>query len=306
MAEARVFFYRMVNADTGMRLTKDIDAHQLLVDIEKLEKGARRIKASNNEELVGVQWWGPADQSTPDLFVLAKIRRGGLPAIELDGQFRNLQLAEGEGLAEPTHAAFYKGNIVAVVKSGYSPSHLRVAEWLNTVLKVTPEVRLDPIIRTNVRARLAEVDEVTALTVRYDTDQMSRLKEKSSRLWGALDAIRGDYGGLEATLVLKPRRGSTPDQSAKLLEDAESLVLDVEPGANPEFLRAEMNFRNSETEKADTINFIQDRLTVRVPIEQKVLDDETAVLSRSASRGIQAAYDQVVGSLDEDEANPTG
>src|SRR5687768_1379311 len=109
MADSSVFFYRLVNADTGMRLSTDIDAQELLQDIEKLDKDQRRLKASNNDELLGLQWWGPADKSTPDLMVVAKIRRGGLPAVELDGQFRNLTLAEGEGLAEPTHAAFYPG-----------------------------------------------------------------------------------------------------------------------------------------------------------------------------------------------------
>lgn len=297
MADSNVFFYRMVNAATGERLRKDIDAQALLEDVEKLDKAKRRLQASNSDELLGVQWWGPADKATPDLLVVAKIRRGGLPAIELDGQFRNLKLAEGEGLAEPTHAAFYEGHIVAMVKSGYSPSHLRVAEWLNRVLDMKPEVQLDPIIRTNVRARLAEVDEVTALTVKYDTDSIGELRSKSSRLWNALDAIRGDYGGLEATLVLKPKRGVAGEQSAKLLEDVEGLVLDVPEGQDPEFLRAQLNFRNSETEKADSINFIQDRLTVRVPIEQRIVDDETAVLSRSASTGIQAAYDRVKGQL---------
>ncbi len=188
--------------------------------------------------------------------------------------------------------------MVAVVKSGYSPSHLRVSEWLNTVLEVKPPLQLDPIIRTNVRARLAEVDEVTALSVRYDTDSIGELRSKSSRLWHALDAIRGDYGGLEATVILKPRKGSG-DQSAKLLEDVEGLVLDIPEGQDPDFLRAQLHFRNSETEKADNINFVQDRLTVRIPIEQKVMDDETAVLSRSASRGIQTAYDRVRAQLDD-------
>jgi hypothetical protein len=298
--DSTVFFYRLVNAETGTRMAQDIDAHGLLEDVEKLDKAGRRLKASNNDELLGIQWWGPADQSTPDLLVVAKIRRGGgLPAVELDGQFRNLMLAEGEGLAEPTHAAFYPGNVVAIVKSGYSPSHLRVGEWINRVLDVKPQLRLDPIIRTNVRARLAEVDEITLLTVQYDTDQMERLQSKSSRLWRALDAIRGDYGGLEATLILKPRKGDAGGQSAKLMEDVEGLVLDIPEDENAEFLQARLGFRNSETEKADSINFIQDRLTIRVPVEQKVIDDETAILSRSASRGIQAAYDRVRSQLED-------
>jgi hypothetical protein len=299
VADSTVFFYRMVDAETGVRLPTDIDAHKLLEDVEKLDKKKRRMKAANADELVGVQWWGPTDKSTPDLLVIAKIRRGGLPAVELDGQFRSLDLLEGEGLAEPSHAAFFPGNIVAVVKSGYSPSHLRVAEWLNKVLEVKPEVRLDPIIRRNVRARLAEVDEVTALTVKYDTDQIGKLKSKSSRLWKALDAIRGDYGGLEATIILKPRRGHASEISQMLLDDIEAVVLDIPENEDADYLRAQLNFRNAETEKADSINFIEDRLTVRLPIEQTVVDEETAVLSRSASRGIQAAYDRVVGQLDD-------
>ncbi len=297
---SKVFFYRAVNGASGERLTEDIDARALLEQVEKLDAKGRRVTASNGAELLGVTWWGPADDSTPSLLVVANIRRGGgLPAIELDGQFRKVELAKGEGIAEASHVAFLPGNVVAVIKSGYSPSHLRVAEWLNSAIKdLKPEFMLDPIIQTDVRGRLAEVDEVRALTVQYDTDQMAELQSRSSRIWRALDALRGDYGGMEATLVLRPKRGSGgADQvGAKLLEDVEGLVLDV-PDEKREFLKADLAFRNSETEKADNINFVQDRLTVRVPVEQ-VADDESAVLSRSASRGIQEAYDRVRGILD--------
>jgi hypothetical protein len=222
LAKKTVRFFRAVDTH-GRPPAKRIPWNDWLQDIDGLDNDSARVKAGKDDELLGVPWYGG---DLPDLLLVCKVRRGSsMPLLEVNRKFRRIRAAAGEGIAEASHVALYPGNVVAVMRDGYSPSHVRVAEYLNGVLGLDPELKLEPAYRRNVRRKLAEVDVVQLVHLKFTSDQVRALAQRVPRLHRMIGRMNQDYGQLIATLDLRvPGRHGYDEESAKLLEDVRALV----------------------------------------------------------------------------------
>jgi len=295
--ERKIYFF-FVNV--GVEPSGDwtpFDTHRVLAAID-------RLSFNNGERYLDLK----ADDAVYCLFVdrngrqkslarWAKIRRAGLPEIELRGNFRNLDIREDEGIAEKSHVIFYPGNVIGVESNFYGPRATRLGLYLRRKAEaiVPRNVVIEPLFRPDVRARLRELRDVTLLKISAAAsfaDDIGRVDQSLGRAFRA-SAEAANAEEIEITMKrIQPLAGT--DRLAWVRRLAQNLLGRAD--AEAEITEFKVSGPSVEDEKMLPLDLLSDKLvaTKRILRQQartRVVD------SQSAFDAIEEAYEELRGSI---------
>lgn len=211
-------------------------------------------------------------------FALHRIRSTDLPSERRDGRIVNLNRRVRE-LAEGTHVWLPTDNLAIFMSTGFSPRPGRFAEWLRE--RVGWQVWLEPVIRHDLGAVLANLRKVSSVELKISADDARRLDMSgffdgdADPLAALLAAQRAHQGGI-ISVGWSVGTGSDADQGffRSLLERLRSADL-------THFRSARAKVYVEDVEGAVPIDFLHDRLVAEVEVgtasqRERLLDWEPA------------------------------
>ena len=165
--------------------------------------------------------WPKQSGSRPHL-IIGSLRSSGLPELEEGGQFRRLEVAEKEKVAEKTHVVFFENNIVGAEFNFYGPRLTKLSYYLQA--KGIASVAFDPLLNRDVQEELEHLQDIRILQLRMRREELGLLKEARESL---PDALRGwsesvDAPVIEVSLRQTPR--SRKGMGPKLMEFVRTLA----------------------------------------------------------------------------------
>lgn len=219
----------------------------------------------------------------------AKIRRSGLPQIELHGDMKALEIDEEAGVADTSHIIFFPGNIIGAESNFYAPRATRLALYLRRKAPDdTPKsIIVEPLFRPDVRQRLREFRDVTLLSI------------------GATASLAGDIGDVDAGLG-QAFKSTAESANAEIIEITMKHIQPISGTDRLAWVRrlagrlvgrdAVTEFRVAgprvDNDKMDQIDLMNDKLmTSKRIVRQK---SRTRVVdSGSAYDAIEEAFDEL-------------
>jgi len=244
-----------------------------------------------------VFWVNVARAARPQRIVLVTVRRNALPQIEARGQFTDLAIPVGSGLAEQTHASLFANGVVGVEFNFYGPRLNRLGWYAMTKFAdLYPQpLTLQPLLRQDVRNRLARLRDIRVLDLSIRRGYAGVLAQANRDIFTGLEAMGDASAAEEIHVVLKPARYSRTGRLARPLLQA------VRQLSNRNDLRDNAStFRVQGTNEqlhSEWIDVLSDQLIARKRIV-KHGPNSRALDSASAFAAIDEAYNEMRDQVD--------
>jgi hypothetical protein len=244
-----------------------------------------------------VFWLNVVREGRPQQAVLVTVRRNALPLIEARGQFTDLAIPIGAGLAEQTHAIFYPNGVVGVEFNFYGPRIARFGWYAMAKFRdLYPQpITFQPLLRQDVRDRLARLRDIRVLELSVRRGYAGVLAQANRDIFSGLDALGGASGADEIEVVLKPRRYSRVERLAGGLLQAVRQVAN-----RPDIRENASRFRVQGTSvegRSEWIDVLSDQLIARKRIV-KHAPNSRALESASAFGAIDETYRELIEQIE--------
>ena len=235
----------------------------------------------------------PVPSAEDPVIILDRVRTGNYPSAgDENGNRRQIPLAEGEVLLEPTYVMFLEEGFVAILTGGDGPHAQRLADYIR--IKFSVDWRLEPVLRNNLNEVLEEM-RITEINIAVPGERINR--ELVGGDWfEALDAAKKltDDGIVRIALSV----GQKGDQTFKqrMSEKYHGLVKRMQQAVGLQnFKTAKVTgVRNGNRQ---IINLIEDQLVETVDVEEdrwfdpeKSVEYATNVLLREVNKGSYREY----------------
>ncbi len=227
MAQRSVQFFHLVDED-GYDFPNELPTERILEYVEDLsDEQAYWYSRTARMELLGDVYWTSDRDKTP-MLILNRISRDVRLRLERQRTFRDFRLDEGETLADPAFVAFFRRNVVGIMRSGAAPGAARLAEYVNKVVPFPKPVRVDPLRMPDTVQQLQQESElITAFEFRMpgSVGQVERSGTPPFVRDVLEDTLRGvgTPKSVAVRVVLDPR-GNVQEQSDRLLSTATALM----------------------------------------------------------------------------------
>lgn len=233
---------------------------------------------------------GAGAKARVPMLVLDRITREVRIRIENNRKYRPLELGRGDTLAEPTHYAFFKDNVVGVMRAnGNAPSPASLREYLNTALEMSEDLTIKPLADRNVVRAFSDVGSITKFDVALGPEADPRdFGGDQSLLGGVLRQVRNRAGSVEVELIVKVRAGDPTETPELVLNDLQQAV--TGDGAQS-ITRAKMSYRRLENGMADSFDFLNQAVAHEAEVD--IVEGTNGPTDASASEGLAKAYNEL-------------
>jgi hypothetical protein len=294
----KIFFYRVnagVHPDTGT--PREIDFHKAIehLDAMSFSTEGRYLDSEDDKQLC---CWTD-NLKAPFRIRMANIRRGQYPPVENAGEFSPLVLGAGKGLAEITHLILFPDGFCGAEFNFYGPRASQLSYYFALKLQgFCLGFRLASIIRPDLDARLAALNDIKLLDLKVRASFASTLAEADADLGAAFNAnIKAVNGRPEDELELRFVR----KKNKKLIDKAvpEALIGAVRWLAQKPNLKDQVSiFKVSGKGEGDSrlVDILHEQFTAAKSV-QPALDQSGGVESSSMYAAIEEAYIEMKGML---------
>ncbi|HEX4066720.1 MAG TPA: hypothetical protein VHZ09_11915 [Acidobacteriaceae bacterium] len=296
----RVFFYRVnagIHPDTGE--PKKVNFANALSQLGAMpfsEADDGRYLATNDDKQLCC--WVD-NLASPVRLRLVAIRRNQHPPIENAGAFTALVLPAGCGLADITHLVLFPDGICGAEFNFYGPRASALSYYSAIKLKSwCPPFRLNPLVRPDLAAKLAAMQDIKVLNLKVRASYASVLEQTNSDLGSAfratINAVSArEQDELELVFVRKRGKKLTPRSvPSALMEGIRKLA------KRPDLREQASIFKITGADSAGSRPL--DILSEQFTAEQTVMPAQGSmggVDSESMFSAIEAAYSDVQAQL---------
>lgn len=290
MPQRTVRFYRIVdqNRQAFPNLFPFDDLRNAVRDLNDIEAYIR----VGRMELLGSSYDSPIGAGRrPQVALLAldRITRDVHLRIERRRNYRPLQLAADETLAEPTFYSVFDQNVLGVMRnSGTAPGPASFRDYINAGSFFTDPIDVVPLSDANSLRALGEVGTLTKFDFAVGPDVTADVFEQAPLVARVLRHFREQLGNVAVEVVVKISPVGQSSASDSALQQVQNVVTSDAVGFVD---RAKITYRRLEDGKADTYDFINE--AVAMPIEVDVESSTNQPTERSASEALAAAYNDL-------------
>lgn len=296
MADRRVYrtiqFFEMAGGFDDEDGPVDVDHRQLLREVFRLPfkdaEMSRYWPLGNGDVLCAFSVPGHGD----DAMQFSRIRRRDLPRVENFGEFSDLNLPNGAGLADSIHVVFFDDGIVGAEFYRPGPRMSQLAEYLQRkTMHAVPPIDFYPLVRGTVTDLLHQLTDIRTIRVGF-RGSTPNLIERSSDSLAAAFATTDDWvrGTPEVVLEL---RFSRIERTDAVGENLPMLIAQSRTGIyHSNVTSLEVKGKNGSTNRVETVDLFQDRITAKRRIN-RLGDEVSAVDSDDAISVIRQTYDEV-------------
>jgi hypothetical protein len=231
----------------------------------------------------------PDHEGPPARLRVVNVRRRDLPQVEASGVLSPLGLGQTAGLADQIHVVFFPHNVVGSEFNFYGPRVTRLADVVRAK-RLSPEIELRDLVRSDVIARLDAMSDVTAATLTLDRSAIEVTRQTDASLARALDqtAEFAERGVLEITIRRPPHSHQTLSDHVRNVWRALARRPEVQEAVRS--LRIEG--RNQATGDLETLDLLGQALVttrriLRTQPGSRVLD------SADAYAAIESGYEEL-------------
>lgn len=230
--------------------------------------------------------------------MMCRIRRSGLPRVELAGSISELDIDDDAGLMEATHVVFFEENIVGIEYNHYGPRSGSLVRYMSSKCgHLARSLALHPILRNDVAMELSRLQEIRLLELRILPSYQGAVREADESLAAAFAASESVFGGQrELSIVIKPEKETRTRALDRLIGPVARLAegRDIRDHATCFQVRG----RCSDTMYVETIDLLKDRLVANARVEC-VTGRSRTVVSGSAYDAIEEAFNGLSDELRE-------
>lgn len=296
-----VRFFEILEHSTGAPLSHDLPWEQALTALQTGVTAAERTKRVEGNDHHGGPW---LLDGLPGMLIFSKIRDDyELPEIidRRNGDLDVIQIAEGQGVAETTHVAFFPRNIVAMMRNQSTPGAASLQKWIKEMELFGsgfPALDVAPLSRVDIKKKIEDVEFARGVKVRMRTTASQRIASGAPLLASTMKTLQENFGPVMVEMrIYLPQDDGYTDEAETIKQEAEGLLaLSDDGGALDGVQAATMFYRSLETEKAAEVNMFKDKLAERVEVQ--IIDDDGRVMRReSAAQAMQRAYNALKGDL---------
>lgn len=291
----KVFFYRVdagVATDTGQPKVLNFGPAIRHVGKMPFSDDGRYLKSSSANSEKELCCW-PDSTRLPYRVRLANIRRGQHPPIENGGNFSPLILGAGGGLAEISHFVLFADGVCGAEFNFYGPRASQLPFYLAVKAPgLLPSFKLASIVRPDLQARLAALNDVKMLDLKVRASFADTLEIANEDLGAALRAnIKAVRARPEDEFELRfVRRKSKKLQEqsapAKLLDTIRNLAV------RPEVKEQVSIFKvTGQGGRSQFVDVLHEQFTAEKEI-QPAIDSAGAVDTQSMYEAIEEAYQE--------------
>lgn len=287
----KVFFYRVnagVHFDTGKPLEVSFGKAIKHLTTMPFNSDGRYLDTEDGKQLC---CWSDSSQ-LPFRIRMANIRRGQYPPVENGGTFSPLVLGAGKGLAEITHLIIFPDGICGAEFNFYGPRASQLSFYFALKLKgLCLGFRLASIVRPDLDARLAALDDIKVLNLKVKASFVSILEEADKDLGAAFAAnIKAVNARPQDEFELTFKRRKNKNLIERAVPDA--LISAVRWLARRPELKEQVSiFKVSGKGEEDSrlVDILHEQFTA-VKSVQPALDQTGGVESSSMYAAIEEAY----------------
>lgn len=166
---------------------------------------------------------------------------------------------------------------IAVLKSSGGPSPSAIARFISDKLRLFEtglRFEIRPILRSNQIQKLNDAEGATRISLKLESvEELSSLNGDSDlfETFKIANNVTNGFGSIELIISLGSARPSGP--IARSLKDAFKGLWSRNPGV---FKKAKATLINEGTNSRDEVDFIQDRITVKVSVGSSENEEPTA------------------------------
>ena len=224
--------------------------------------------------------------------MMCRIRRNGLPRVELAGNILDLDLDDDAGLMEATHVVFFEENIVGIEYNHYGPRPGGLARYVRSkCADLAPLLAFHPVLRNDVSQDLSRLQEIRLLEFRILPSYQAVVRAADESLGAAFAASASVMvGQRELSLVIKPEKEARTRALSRFRRPVTTLAEGGEIRQNSTCFQA--RGRCDDTKYVETIDLLKDRLVANARIECAAGRSRTVVPS-VAYGAIEEAFDSL-------------
>jgi hypothetical protein len=284
--ERKIYFYRM-NPAPGDEITDElVDVSEILAQIEALpfeEINGRYLPIEDNAFLCS--WIDSHSQNQRMKF--GQIRRAALPLLENRGNLSDLNIPVNAGLLEASHVIFFENNIIGSEFNFHGPRLTRLASYIRETTNLYPYLTIEPLLRPDVEAELARVNEVKLLRLKIKPSFIDVVCQADRDLGAAFEAARSVAEQESIEISLRFSAQSTHSVLSKVQSIGRFLL--GRPNIQTEAESFELRGRTRDNDKLHTVDLLKDQLIVTKRIIKHSARSR-ALSSEHAYEAIEEAY----------------
>ena len=192
-----------------------------------------------------------------------RIRRSGLPQLELMGRISDMDIQEDQGLLEAVHVVFLPENVIGVEYNHYGPRITRLGHHLfRQSGKAVPRSRIGPIVNRDVIEKLERCRELHLLSMDILPSNIQIVQAINGPLGVALQSQAAILGNPKTvSLVLRPERNSEEDFLGRMIGPLTEFVRNLPFREGAKQLKIEARYQLGEP--VDSINLLRDDITTK-------------------------------------------
>lgn len=290
--ERKIYFFRSSIGKDASGSNVPFDAAVPLGAINRLpfdDDGGRYIFDQEGNALCA--WIDGAGQHPRMRF--SQIRRVGLPQIDAAGNLTDLNLQTFEGLVEPVHVVFFRGELVGVEFNFYGPRPSRLGYYLQKTAGLNAAPVFDPLLRLDVAAQLERLWDIRLFDLKVHSSYASALKKADADLGATFDAAANDSPE-EVQVVLRARKQGAGALLGRLKAATKSLLR--RPDLRTEASHFVIKGLMQDSGRVEPLDLLRDQLIshkriIRVNERSRALDKDAAYAA------ITQAFDELSGEL---------
>jgi hypothetical protein len=282
----KVHFYSVEAADetrpSGFSTAKVMKA----IDGLNRENDEAYLQTGYFDRLLGLVH--AADQPVPMLSVWM-IDTVNAPHFEHKGTIKDYHFMDGEGVAEPAYAMFFKDRIMALLRPVYrSPGPSAIAEYINRFAKVN--CAFDALVQPNILKQLQRpAEDVVFAKFHIKTRNLSMIRDVSPDVEAALRAAAMPTDATEVTVIWK---AALKGEKAHWWSKQKPINRDlIQGGVIDAFEHATVQMTGNHP-----VDLMSQQLTESVAID--LLPGEKHVKPEAAAEALMEAYNRRKGDLD--------
>lgn len=196
-------------------------------------------------------------------------RNKNLPQLENEsGQYEDLPLKDGEGLAELSHFVYFpKSAVIGIEYNHYAPRIGKLSGYIENKIHDCDRIDFDPIIRNDALERLTNLTEVIELTLVVAGDRVAEINKTSPPLGKIFRALKS--GGPNTTQLTASWKfdGRTSDPDKRQLTKLRNGVIKImrESGAD-KFEKGIVRGRTGDSPAIDQIDLVSEAMGFKVGV----------------------------------------
>ncbi|WP_370934904.1 DUF6731 family protein [Amycolatopsis sp. cg13] len=278
--ERRIYFFAIDAGANKQGEPNKIDLSPILRKIGEMPfslKSRRYQQVGNSGDLL-CTWVDSTEY--PLKFKFAAIRRNALPQSELEGQLRDLVLADNEGICESSHVCVFEDGIIGIENNFYGPRPSRLAGYLLSAgSSAVSDFVLESLIRGDAARQLLNKKEIRAIELRIRSPYAEVISELDETLGQALKSIASAGNAETVSIVLRPGPYRKVNLNPRFIPLLRRLLGREDLRENT--LRMTATLLDPETRKPGEVNLLDDKLVstrkiLRANRRTRVLDSSDA------------------------------